>query len=116
MPWRTAPQLARAGSAYNQLVQRASAALGLAMLTALSTAQQAQLMSDRGGLLTPADSAAVGLARSGFAGAYGMYSGLQNDVLTQAYSDVFLVGGIASLVGMVLAFFLPAQASVRTAP
>ena len=102
-------RLAGAGSAYNQLVQRASAALGLAMLTALSTVQQAQMMSGREALLTPANSAAVGLAQSGFTGAYGMYSGLQNDVLTQAYSDVFLVGGIASLAGMVLAFFLPAR-------
>ena len=37
-----------------------------------------------------------------------MYAALQNDVLTQAYSGIFLVGGVASLAGMVLAFFLPA--------
>jgi hypothetical protein len=30
-------------------------------------------------------------------------------VLAQAYSDVFLVGGIASLLGMLLAFFLPSK-------
>ena len=99
--------LAGAGSAYNQLVQRASAALGLAGLTAMSTARQAQLMGDREGLMT-ASSAAGGMMRSGWEGAYGMYAALQNDVLTQAYSGIFLVGGVASLAGMVLAFFLPA--------
>jgi hypothetical protein len=97
-------RLAGAGSAFNQLVQRASAALGLAVLTALSTAQQAQVMSDRAGLMTSAD-----LAHRTAAGTYGMYAALQNDVLTQGYSDVFLVGGVASLAGMVLAFFLPGR-------
>jgi EmrB/QacA subfamily drug resistance transporter len=100
-------RLAGAGSAYNQLVQRASAALGLAVLTALSTAQQAQLSAARGGLLAVTDRVAAGVVHSGFAGAYGLYVAMNNDVVTQAYSDVFLVGGIASLAGMVLAFFLP---------
>ncbi|MBL8928057.1 MAG: multidrug efflux MFS transporter [Pseudonocardia sp.] len=102
-------QLAGAGSAYNQLVQRASAALGLAVLTSLSTAQQAQLTNDREALLTPTNPAAAGLVHGGFADAYGMYIQLHDDVLSHAYSDVFLVGGIASLAGMLLAFFLPAR-------
>lgn len=100
-------RLAGAGSAYNQLVQRASAALGLAVLTSIATAQQAQLLSGREALLTTADPTAAGMVNNGFAGAYGMYSELQNQVLSQSYSDVFLIGGVASLAGMVLAFFLP---------
>lgn len=99
-------QLAGAGSAFNQLVQRASAALGVAMLTALSTTHQAQLMSDREAMITASDPTAAGLAHSGFAGAYGLYATVQNDVLTHAYSDVFLVGGLASIAGVALAFFL----------
>jgi hypothetical protein len=35
-----------------------------------------------------------------------MYSELQNQVLSQSYSDVFLIGGLA---GTVLAFFLPGR-------
>jgi hypothetical protein len=35
------------------------------------------------------------------------------EVLSRAYGDVFLVGGIASLLGMLLAFFLPTKRSVR---
>jgi EmrB/QacA subfamily drug resistance transporter len=102
-------RLAGAGSAYNQLVQRGSAALGLAVLTSLATTQQAQMSSAREALLTTADPAAATTVDSGFVGAYGLYSVMQNDVLTQAYSDVFLIGGIASLAGMVLAFFLPGR-------
>jgi EmrB/QacA subfamily drug resistance transporter len=102
-------RLAGAGSAYNQLVQRGSAALGLAVLTSLATTQQAQMSSAREALLTTADPAAASTVDSGFVGAYGLYSVMQNDVLTQAYSDVFLIGGIASLAGMVLAFFLPGR-------
>jgi len=34
---------------------------------------------------------------------------LQNDVLTHAYGDIFLMGGAASIAGMLLAFFLPAR-------
>jgi len=67
------------------------------------------MSSAREALLTTADPAAATTVDSGFVGAYGLYSVMQNDVLTQAYSDVFLIGGIASLAGMVLAFLLPGR-------
>jgi predicted MFS family arabinose efflux permease len=102
-------QLAGAGSAYNQVVQRSSAALGLAVLTSIATTQQAQMLSGRETLMAAADPTTAGVVNSGFVGAYGMYSALQNQVLSQSYSDVFLIGGIASLAGMVLAFFLPGR-------
>ncbi|MDT7575594.1 MAG: hypothetical protein QOH17_1927 [Pseudonocardiales bacterium] len=59
-------------------------------------------------LQTAADPTAAGMVNSGFTGAYGMYSQLQNEVLSHSYSDVLLIG-IASLAGMVLAFFLPGR-------
>lgn len=102
-------RLAGAGSAYNQLVQRSSAALGLAVLTSIATSTQAQMLSGREALQAAADPTAAEMVNSGFAGAYGMYSQLQDQVLSQSYSDVFLIGGIASLAGMVLAFFLPGR-------
>ena len=102
-------QLAGAGSAYNQVVQRSSAALGLAVLTSIATTQQAQMLSGRESLMAAADPTTAGVAKSGFVGAYGMYSALQDQVLSQSYSDVFLIGGIASLAGMLLAFFLPGR-------
>jgi EmrB/QacA subfamily drug resistance transporter len=46
--------LSSAGSAFNTLTQRVSSALGLAVLTALATVQEAQFMADRSALV-PAD-------------------------------------------------------------
>jgi hypothetical protein len=59
-----------------------------------------------GAIPATADPTAAG---NGFAGAYGMCSELQNQVLSQSYSDVFLIGGVASPAGMILAFFLPGR-------
>ena len=45
------PENTSGASAFNNLVQRTSSAMGLAAMTALMTAQQAQGMSDMGGLM-----------------------------------------------------------------
>lgn len=102
-------RLAGAGSAYNQLVQRGSAALGLAVLTALATGQQAQIMADRSALLTAADPRVAKMVAKGAAGLAPLQEKLQVQVLSEAYSDVFLVAGLTSLLGMLLAFFLPSK-------
>lgn len=41
---------------------------------------------------------------------------LEVEVLSRAYGDVFLVAGVTSLLGMPLAFFLPARRRVSNRP
>ena len=106
-------RLAGSGSAYNQLVQRSSAALGLAGLTSISTTQTAQMMNDRQGLMAPGSMPTTSPAAVPGAGGhdmlhmYQMLTSLQDDVLTHAYSDVFLISGVVTLAGVVLALLLP---------
>ncbi|MBO0850551.1 MAG: MFS transporter, partial [Pseudonocardia sp.] len=106
-------RLAGAGSAYNQLVQRGSAALGLAVLTALASGQQAQIMADRSALLPAADPRVAAMVAKGAAGLVPLQEKLQVQVLSEAYSNVFLVAGLTTMLGMLLAFFLPAKGSTR---
>jgi EmrB/QacA subfamily drug resistance transporter len=100
-----------AGSAFNTLAQRVSSALGLAAMTALSTAQQAQFMADRSALLQssgPAvDSRIVAMEQQGgLAGLIPLWQQLQVEVEAQAYSNIFLVIAILTFAGLLLAFFL----------
>jgi EmrB/QacA subfamily drug resistance transporter len=99
--------LAGAGSAFNQLVQRVTAALGLAVLTALSTEQQAQLWAGRAALELPASDARLHeMAEHGAEGLMPLYQTLKLDVLAQAYSDVFLLCGVVTLASIPLALFI----------
>ncbi|MDT7681869.1 MAG: hypothetical protein QOG57_2179 [Pseudonocardiales bacterium] len=103
--------LSSAGSAFNTLTQRVSSALGLAVLTALATVQEAQFMADRSALL-PADGPSVAppilrMEQSGGqAGLIPYWDELRNEVEAQAYSNVFLIVGIVTLAGLGLAIFL----------
>jgi len=98
------------GSAFNTLSQRVSSALGLAVLTALATAQQAQFMADRSTLLQPSGAdinPQIGaMLQNGQAGLLPYWQQLQIEVEAQAYSNVFLVAGSCTLLGVVLGFFL----------
>ncbi|GAA5144795.1 DHA2 family efflux MFS transporter permease subunit [Pseudonocardia eucalypti] len=106
--------LSGAGSAMNQLVQRVSAALGLALLTAMSTGQQAQLMADRSALLQAADDPRLQeMAARGTEGLAPLYQALRLDVLAQAYSDVFLVSGTVTLAAIPLALLIRSPRSPR---
>jgi EmrB/QacA subfamily drug resistance transporter len=98
------------GSAYNTLVQRVSSALGLAVLTALATAQQAQFMADRSSLLVntgPNVEPDLAIMQHTVGGLIPLWNQLRVEVQAQAYSNVFLVTGIATLGGAALAAFLP---------
>jgi EmrB/QacA subfamily drug resistance transporter len=104
------PEIVNSGSAFSTLTQRVSAALGLAVLTALSTTQQAQFMSDRSALLSGSGADAnpqiVAMQQNGPTGLIPLWQQLQVEVQAQAYSNVFLVCGICSLAGALLALFL----------
>ncbi|MDT7697567.1 MAG: hypothetical protein QOI75_6937 [Pseudonocardiales bacterium] len=109
-------------SAVNNAVQRVSASLGLAVLTAIATSQQAQLTADRSSLLRAPGPAATAelntLASRGFEGLYPLYQRTQLTVMASAYSDVFLIITGVTAAGAILALTLkrpPAQNTARPA-
>jgi EmrB/QacA subfamily drug resistance transporter len=104
------PALVSHGSAFNNVVQRTTAALGLAVLTAVLTSQQAQLLADRTGLV-PADAAAHlpqlgGGAAAGFAGSYALYQQTSTQVFVSALDELFIITAVLTLVGVGLALML----------
>jgi EmrB/QacA subfamily drug resistance transporter len=102
------PDLAGSGATVNNITQRVSAALGLAGMTALATDQANQLMADRAALIpaNPQTALAKQLADQGMTGMYGYYQALQGHVMADAYSNVFLVCAVLTVIGLVLAFFI----------
>jgi EmrB/QacA subfamily drug resistance transporter len=107
--------LTTTGSAINTVVQRVSAALGLAGLTAMATTQQAQLAAGRTALLQ-ADSSQV--AHLNFAQFYGLYRQTQLAVLANSYSNVFLLTAATTVLAALIALLLrsgPAEHSESTA-
>jgi EmrB/QacA subfamily drug resistance transporter len=102
--------IVNAGSAFNTLTQRVTSALGLAILTAVATSEQAQFMANRSALLTSSgpsvDPRIVAMRSQGPGGLLPLWQQLQLEVQAQAYSNVFLIAGIVTLAGVVLAFKL----------
>jgi EmrB/QacA subfamily drug resistance transporter len=97
------------GSAFNNLTQRVTSALGLAMITGVATAQQAQFMADRSGLLRPdgADSnPRLAQMAQGPSALLPLWKQLVVEVQAQAYSNLFLITGALTFLGMALAFCL----------
>jgi EmrB/QacA subfamily drug resistance transporter len=105
------PEIASAGSGMSTLVQRVSAAIGLAAITALTTVQQAQLFANRSGLLqasgTDADPRIIQMQSQGPAGLIPLFNELRDKVMTESYSNAFLLVGVCVLASIPLAFFLP---------
>ncbi|HZZ51978.1 MAG TPA: DHA2 family efflux MFS transporter permease subunit [Pseudonocardia sp.] len=99
-----------AGSAFNTLTQRVTAALGLAVLTALATGEQAQFMANRAALLASEgpnmDSRLVQMQGQGPGGLLPLWQQLSLEVQAEAYSNVFLIAGSVTLAGVALAFML----------
>ena len=104
------PDQVNEASAINNIVQRVSAALGLAVLTSMATTQQAQYMADRSALLHPngPDVAPpiVAMQHQGPGGLIPLWEQLQTEVLAQAYSNVFLVIAAVTATGAVLALMV----------
>ena len=97
-----------AASAFNNVVQRSAAALGLAVLTALMTTQQAQMLTDR----TVADRRRHADARPAARGdgemvsMYAVYQQTQNQVFVAALDQLMTITAALTLVGVALAFLL----------
>ncbi|HTK66086.1 MAG TPA: DHA2 family efflux MFS transporter permease subunit [Pseudonocardia sp.] len=98
------------GSAFNNLTQRVTSALGLALITGIATSQKAQFMADRSGLLRPdganANPELTRMAAHGPEGMLPLWQQLSVEVQAQAYSNVFLITGALTFIGMALAFCL----------
>jgi EmrB/QacA subfamily drug resistance transporter len=102
------PEIVGSASAFNNVAQRVSAALGLAALTAFMTIQQAQLSADRAGLVTPdVRMPALGPGETGGTlGTMSVYQQTQTQVYVTSLDDVMLLVTGMSVVAVGLALLL----------
>ena len=104
-------------SALSNIVQRSSAALGLAVLTSVLTSQQAQQFSGRAALLpavAPGSTSLQGVANGGQQGLLGLIRGTQVWVFGAAVDDLFLLTAGITAVAVLLALLLPHGPARRT--
>ncbi|HVS41619.1 MAG TPA: DHA2 family efflux MFS transporter permease subunit [Candidatus Dormibacteraeota bacterium] len=99
-----------AASAINNIVQRVASALGLAVLTSVLIAHQAQQVAARSGLLpsaSPGFPDLSHLATQGQAAVLALLSSVQNQAFGGALGDVFLLTAGLTAIGVLLALLLP---------
>jgi EmrB/QacA subfamily drug resistance transporter len=106
-------------SAINNVVQRVSASLGLAVMTAILTAQEAQQLSDRADLVPrfaygfPQLAAVIARGRLG---AVLLYQQTQLQAFAGALGDLFLLTAGLTVVGVLLALMLRSRPAGAPAP
>jgi MFS family permease len=94
------------GSALNNVARQTAGALGLAVLSAISTSQQAQLLADRTAVMST-NTATGQLATPGvFAQIYGRYEYLSGQVLATSYANLFLIIAAVTATAVLLAVFM----------
>jgi hypothetical protein len=96
------------GSTLNNIAQRVSGALGLAIMNSIASTQQNQLMADRSALV-PSTSSLPQVQQAvseGTTALYAIYQQLLIKVTAGAYSDVFYVTAIVTASGVVLGLFM----------
>ncbi|MDT7591258.1 MAG: hypothetical protein QOH45_789 [Pseudonocardiales bacterium] len=111
------PELVSRASAFNNVVQRSVAALGLAVLTAMLTSQRAQLMADRAARLRP-DLVVPAVGPPGappILGHYALYQAISGRVFVAAIDNLFLVTSWLTLLGVGLALLLRSNVFHRPA-
>jgi EmrB/QacA subfamily drug resistance transporter len=102
------PSQVSQASAFNNVVQRTTAALGLAVLTAMVTNQQAQQIGDRTALI-PAGAPMPQLGGGvdgGMSGMLAVYQQTQTHVFVSAINDMYIVTAIVTAAGVGLALML----------
>jgi MFS family permease len=94
-------------SAFNNVVQRVSGALGIAVLTAIFTIQRAQQMDGRAALL-PSNTAVphLGPTAPDLAGLYATYRTTDLQVFAAAMDDLFLIIAAITALGALSALLL----------
>jgi EmrB/QacA subfamily drug resistance transporter len=98
------PHLVPDGIAFRTIVQRTGAALGLAAVSVLVTAQRAQQFADQTGLLDVRapyhDPQIMRMSQQGPDGLVPLWENLQAHSLTSAYGEAYLVIGAATLAAV----------------
>jgi MFS family permease len=96
------------GSAFNNVVQRTAAALGLAVLTAVVTATQAQMLADRSALVGPdTPMPPLGTGQEGrMLGLLLTYQQTANMSFVDALDNLIVITTVITLVGAPLALLL----------
>jgi EmrB/QacA subfamily drug resistance transporter len=104
--------------AFNTVVQRAAAALGLAALTSLVTSTRAQLTQDRGALIDPSTAMpAMGSGPAGdFAGIYAVQTQTQTLAFVQSMHALFIITAIITALGIPLALMMRSGPSKAAGP
>ena len=104
------PEVTATGSAFNTLSQRVSSALGLAVMTALVTDNNAQFMADRSTLLegsgTNVHPQILQMQEQGPTALLSLWQEVSLQVQAQAYSSGFFLAGCVTLAGVFLALML----------
>jgi hypothetical protein len=102
------PEMVDGAGAFNTVVQRASAALGLAALTSLVTSSRAQLTQDRGALVAPdTPMPAFGTGPAGdMAGMYAVSQQTQTLAFVESMHALFIVTAIITALGIPLALMM----------
>jgi EmrB/QacA subfamily drug resistance transporter len=98
-----------AASAINNVMQRVTGALGLALMTTFVTANTAQTAADWSSRITDqgmrADPRLTAMTHDGVAGLLPYYQLVQLKIQAQAYSDLFLVLAVVTSLGALLGLF-----------
>lgn len=107
------PALVGTASAFNNVAQRVSSALGLAVLTSFMTINQAQMSADRSALVTSdTPMPSLGPGPDGEAvGTMTAFEQIQTQVYVTSLDNVMLIVTWSSVVGVVLALFLRSRPS-----
>jgi EmrB/QacA subfamily drug resistance transporter len=112
------PAIVSGGSAIITLVQRVTAAIGLAAITSLTAVQQAQLFAYRTALV-PASGADVdpritAMQSGGSGGMIPLFTEMKRLVATQSDSNAFFLIGVCVLAAVPLASLLPSRGGRRS--
>jgi EmrB/QacA subfamily drug resistance transporter len=103
-------ELTAPGSAMNNIVQRVTSSVAVAVFGALNTSAASQLMADRSSLLATGAQALPYVAAAqaqGPAGLLPLQTQLTNEVTTETYNNCFYISAILCLIGAALALTLP---------
>ncbi len=105
------PDKVNQGSMLNNVVRQVAGALGLAVLGAFASSRQAQQLADRNALLTRSDLASrvdgpMPPTGPSMTTMYQMMQRIRLDVLADAYSQIFVITTIVTLLGALLALRL----------
>ena len=106
------------GSALNNVAQRVSSSLSVAVFGAMIASQQAQLISDRGALLgsNPTDPVLAKAMGDGSGGLLSIYQALTQRVAATTYANTFLVVSLLCAIAVGLALLLRSGPPVEAVP